>query len=319
MAFSPFGVNPYLRELEIFSEACYSFLRIASSEEQLSGANAQDWNGTRRLSLARFKMTTLGERLKAARLQAGFENQSDFSKQLGITRQAVSAWEHDVSEPSTKQMRHVAQITHTSVDYLATGEGDRKIYSKTVVGALIVGTAEAEVWREGEAIRAMIESGKVPNLGMIPVVPTAGIEHYYVVQVQGASANLTMSSGEHAIWAKYESMRPHGPQDGDLVVLEKRRDHNKEGRVAIMRLRVRVGEWVASYESNDERWRDSIRLTNVRLEHSEGRTTWRAYDAADDHTVEIVGAVMGAFRFDPQPYPRGGKITMPQHYITATA
>jgi hypothetical protein len=71
-----------------------------------------------------------------------------------------------------------------------------------------------------------------------------------------------MHPGEYAICVEYRQVRPAGPQQGDLVVVKKRRGMN-EHKIFIARLRYRENTWQLSYESNDPRWQQErpIRLS----------------------------------------------------------
>jgi transcriptional regulator with XRE-family HTH domain len=68
-------------------------------------------------------MLTIGKRIAAARKRAGFANQAELARRLGISRQAVNAWEKDHSEPSANLLGKIAMLTNTSYDFIATGRG----------------------------------------------------------------------------------------------------------------------------------------------------------------------------------------------------
>lgn len=59
----------------------------------------------------------VADRIKALREQKGF-TQTDLSKQLGITRSSVNAWEMGISVPSTQYVVELASIFNVSTDYL---------------------------------------------------------------------------------------------------------------------------------------------------------------------------------------------------------
>jgi transcriptional regulator with XRE-family HTH domain len=48
-------------------------------------------------------------------------SQVDLAKIMGITRQAVSKWENDLSAPDTLNLIKLADVLETDVEYLATG------------------------------------------------------------------------------------------------------------------------------------------------------------------------------------------------------
>ena len=62
----------------------------------------------------------IGEKIKALR-KAKNISQEALAKVLGVTFQAVSKWENDLSAPDTLNLIRLADILSTDVEYLATG------------------------------------------------------------------------------------------------------------------------------------------------------------------------------------------------------
>ena len=59
----------------------------------------------------------VADRIKRLREQYGI-TQSELSKQLGITRSSVNAWEMGISTPSTQYIVELASIFDVSTDFL---------------------------------------------------------------------------------------------------------------------------------------------------------------------------------------------------------
>lgn len=59
----------------------------------------------------------VADRIRALREQKGL-TQTELSRQLGITRSSVNAWEMGISVPSTQYVVELAGIFHVSTDYL---------------------------------------------------------------------------------------------------------------------------------------------------------------------------------------------------------
>lgn len=59
----------------------------------------------------------VADRIKSLREQKGL-TQTELSKQLGITRSSVNAWEMGISVPSTQYIVELAGILGISTDYL---------------------------------------------------------------------------------------------------------------------------------------------------------------------------------------------------------
>lgn len=64
---------------------------------------------------------TLGSRIAAARKRKGY-TQEEFSDLLGITPQAVSKWENDLSCPDILSLPKISELLDISIDELLTGK-----------------------------------------------------------------------------------------------------------------------------------------------------------------------------------------------------
>ncbi len=60
---------------------------------------------------------TFGQRLAAARRRANI-TQENFARVLGVSRQAVSKWESDLTMPETEKLARIAQVLEISLDEL---------------------------------------------------------------------------------------------------------------------------------------------------------------------------------------------------------
>lgn len=63
---------------------------------------------------------SLGERIKELRLAKGI-SQNQLAKEMEVSRQAVSKWENDLSEPDSMNLIHLAEVLETDIEYLSTG------------------------------------------------------------------------------------------------------------------------------------------------------------------------------------------------------
>jgi transcriptional regulator with XRE-family HTH domain len=225
---------------------------------------------------------TLGARIRRARMDAGFNTQIKFADRLGVSRQAVSIWEKDKSHPSAERLRKIAEICNVDFDHLATGRHKSRSQSLHAA-ANIVSVVEAEAWREGISMKEKIANGysaseTVPSLSSPDLL---GMRQF-AVRAQGNSANLIIWPDEYAMCVAYKDMRPNGPQSGDPVVIEKRR--NSEFKSVVARLRLVKGCWEAGYESSDPRWQNEPPI----------RFTKESCDERDGCSVEILGLVMAS-------------------------
>lgn len=63
---------------------------------------------------------SIGERITELRKLSGL-SQIDLSKALSVSRQAVSKWETDQSNPDAANLIRLAEILDTDIEYLTTG------------------------------------------------------------------------------------------------------------------------------------------------------------------------------------------------------
>ena len=67
------------------------------------------------------KSLTLGRRIQALRKEQSL-TQDALAERMGVTPQAVSKWENDLSCPDILSLPHLARELHTTVDTLLTGQ-----------------------------------------------------------------------------------------------------------------------------------------------------------------------------------------------------
>lgn len=63
---------------------------------------------------------SIGERISELRTTQKL-SQGQLAEAMGVTRQAVSKWENDLSSPDTLKLIQLAEVLDTDVEYLATG------------------------------------------------------------------------------------------------------------------------------------------------------------------------------------------------------
>lgn len=63
---------------------------------------------------------SIGERIVTLRKRQNI-SQVHLAEALGISRQAISKWENDLSDPDTLNLIKLADLLNTDVEYLATG------------------------------------------------------------------------------------------------------------------------------------------------------------------------------------------------------
>ncbi len=69
---------------------------------------------------------TIGKRISELRKAKGY-TQEYVAEQLGVSRQAVSKWEKDLTSPDTKNLIALSKLFGATVEYIAVGgDGDQK-------------------------------------------------------------------------------------------------------------------------------------------------------------------------------------------------
>ena len=69
---------------------------------------------------------SLGDRISELRSLAGM-SQLELSRQMEVSRQAVSKWESDQSSPDASNLIRLAEVLDTDIEYLTTG---RRTYGR---------------------------------------------------------------------------------------------------------------------------------------------------------------------------------------------
>lgn len=72
---------------------------------------------------------TIGNRISSLRKQLKY-SQEYVAEQLGVSRQAVSKWEKDISKPDTDNIIQLAELFDSNVDYILTGNVNVNINEK---------------------------------------------------------------------------------------------------------------------------------------------------------------------------------------------
>lgn len=71
--------------------------------------------------------TTLGERIRSARKDAGFKNAETFAVRLEVGARTVQRWETNEAEPTLKRLREIAAMTGKPLGFFLSGLADDEV------------------------------------------------------------------------------------------------------------------------------------------------------------------------------------------------
>lgn len=121
------GIIPVCREVFILYFTCFCLNFPAVTESNIHGAErfllyffSDGYIGCRKKYVPDKQgggKMTFGEKLKNARLEAGF-TQEELSSRLIVSRAAVAKWESDRGMPDVRNLKALSEILNVSVDYL---------------------------------------------------------------------------------------------------------------------------------------------------------------------------------------------------------
>ncbi len=100
---------------------------------------------------------SIGERIAQLRKDASL-SQGQLAESLGVSRQAVSKWENDLSSPDTLNLIRLADVLNSEVEYIATGR--KPIYEHPIVVNLV---KKAEVSPVKEMEKVVEKPAVVPS------------------------------------------------------------------------------------------------------------------------------------------------------------
>jgi transcriptional regulator with XRE-family HTH domain len=168
---------------------------------------------------------TLGQRFLRAR-EAKAISQSELARLLGVTRNAVSMWERDESQPKSKTMQKAAVILSVGFDWLATGRGGE---TGTVLGIPLWGEVAGGVWAE-------VRDSQDTELERVPVAPDPRYpaDAQYALKIRGNSVNRIAKHGTIVICVDIVAAGVE-LRDGDLVWVERKRGSLVEATIKRLR------------------------------------------------------------------------------------
>lgn len=185
----------------------------------------------------------IGDRIKTAREKRGM-TLTDLAARLGVTRQAVGAWEKG-GIPRPDKIPAIAAALDVDIAWLERGASYGGGRLMPVKGEVAAGT-----WREAVELE---------DLEPIPVSPSKGYpaEAQFALLVRGTSINKIASDSEYLIVVDVLETGI-SPRSGDIVVV--RRTRHGVTEASAKRLAGSPGNWTLEFESTDPKYQGTMSI-----------------------------------------------------------
>jgi SOS-response transcriptional repressor LexA len=162
-------------------------------------------------------MGTRGERLKKARIDAGYRTAADAARALTVSYSTYASHENGTRDYGADEASTYSRKYKVSVEWLLTGRVANVLspVSSPLATINVIGTIRAGFWQD-------VDAGDSGVYAVVPAAPDAPSEWQYAFTVEGTSLNKIALPGDiliclDAIKAHYDL------KDGDLVVVERSR------------------------------------------------------------------------------------------------
>ena len=111
---------------------------------------------------------TLGEKLKEARKNAGL-SQEQMAEKLCVSRAAVAKWETDKGIPDIMNLKAIAKLLDTSIDYLVDDgmEMDFRMTKEPVNKDELQVAGRCRVWQDAAVLKRFPEATRINQLSLI--------------------------------------------------------------------------------------------------------------------------------------------------------
>lgn len=218
----------------------------------------------------------IAERLKSARIKAGFETASQAANSMGVVPATYLAHENASRGIRNDALERYARKFKVDMSYLLTGMDSSPILKKKADGVSVDGDVQAGVFQEAHAIEPY-------NRKRVPFSTHPDYSDYEqsAVRVRGASMNEMWPEGTYllVVWIEF-CFDDIMPEHEDFVVVKR---YNSDGQVEMT-----VKQYMINRErgelwprSNDPRFQNPIKLT----------------DSTPVDSVQICGLIKGAANF----------------------
>jgi transcriptional regulator with XRE-family HTH domain len=185
-------------------------------------------------------------RIKELRLSRNL-TQAQLAEMIGTTDATVQRLETGRRQLTERWAAQISTVLGVDVS-----EVFGQILPATTVGLPVVGEVQAGVWRETD----VIDEPKHPPLPLGPD-PRYQSSQQFALLVQGESMNKVFAPGTFIVCVSWSDVGRQ-PREGDIVVVERRRDGMVE--TTVKRIAVQNRKLVLMPDSTDPRFQNPIEL-----------------------------------------------------------
>lgn len=215
-------------------------------------------------------MGTRGERLKKARLDAGFRTATDAARSLGIRYPTYAAHENGSRQYEADEAVVYARKFKVPIEWLLTGKGGvvSQLPQTPLASVPVIGIVRAGIWQD-------INAGDHSLYEVVPAAPDAPAEWQYAFTVEGTSLDKIAQPGDILVCIDCVKSRVD-IKDGDLVIVEWSRFGGQMVERTAKRIRRSIAGIELWPESNDPAFQEPLKL----------------HGAVDGDTIEVRAKVL---------------------------
>lgn len=202
-------------------------------------------------------MGTRGERLKKARIDAGYRTAVEAARALGIPYPTYAGHENGSRDYGPDEAVVYARKFKVALDWLLAGKESRvrPLSDKPLATIPIVGIVRAGAWQD-------VDAGDSSVYESVPAAPDAPSEWQFAYVVEGTSLDKIAKQGDILICLDIIKSGID-VKDGDLVVVERARFSGQMVERTGKRIRRVIGGFELWPESNDPQYQDPIKVNGV--------------------------------------------------------
>lgn len=188
-------------------------------------------------------------RLKELREEHGLSIAA-LARLVGTSHATISRLESGKMQLTELWARKIATVMKIGV-----AEIFGEVMTPMTPGMAVLGEVQAGVWKEAEVADEL----RYPPLPILPDHVYSKVRQF-ALRVRGDSMNRVVQDGMYIVCASWPELGRE-PEDGDLVVVERRRAGLIE--TTLKRVRIEKGSLVFVPDSTDPRWQEPVRIDHL--------------------------------------------------------